>query len=82
MWWIRQSILQALAEQSRIVRLPLNKIGSINKINKTFAFLEQAHEREPSAEEIAKKSFEIMHGILEKNKSFAQELIKPELILR
>ena len=44
-WWIRQSILQALAEQSRIVRLPLNKIGSINKINKTFAFLEQAHER-------------------------------------
>ena len=54
-WWIRQSILQALAEQSRIVRLPLNKIGSINKINKTFAFLEQAHEREPSAEEIAKE---------------------------
>lgn len=52
-WWIRQSILQALAEQSRIVRLPLNKIGSINKINKTFAFLEQAHERMPSAEEIA-----------------------------
>ncbi len=54
-WWIRQSILQALAEQSRIVRLPLNKIGSINKINKTFAFLEQAHERIPSAEEIAKE---------------------------
>ncbi|WP_417887776.1 sigma-70 family RNA polymerase sigma factor [Zunongwangia sp.] len=54
-WWIRQSILQALAEQSRIVRLPLNKIGSINKINKTFAFLEQSHERSPSAEEIAKE---------------------------
>ncbi len=54
-WWIRQSILQALAEQSRIVRLPLNKIGSINKINKTFAYLEQAHERAPSAEEIAKE---------------------------
>ena len=54
-WWIRQSILQALAEQSRIVRLPLNKIGSINKINKTYAFLEQAHERAPSAEEIAKE---------------------------
>ena len=52
-WWIRQSILQALAEQSRIVRLPLNKIGSINKINKTYAFLEQSHERPPSAEEIA-----------------------------
>ena len=54
-WWSRQSILQALAEQSRIVRLPLNKIGSINKINKTYAFLEQAHERAPSAEEIAKE---------------------------
>ena len=52
-WWIRQSILQALAEQSRIVRLPLNKIGSINKINKTYAFLEQSHEIPPSAEEIA-----------------------------
>jgi RNA polymerase primary sigma factor len=52
-WWIRQSILQALAEQSRIVRLPLNKIGSINKINKTYSFLEQTHERAPSAQEIA-----------------------------
>ena len=52
-WWIRQSILQALAEQSRIVRLPLNKIGSINKINKTFSKLEQEYEREPSTEEIA-----------------------------
>ena len=54
-WWIRQSILQALAEQSRIVRLPLNKIGSINKINKAYALLEQENERPPSAEEIAKK---------------------------
>lgn len=52
-WWIRQSILQALAEQSRIVRLPLNKIGAINKINKTFAKLEQELEREPNADEIA-----------------------------
>jgi RNA polymerase primary sigma factor len=52
-WWIRQSILQALAEQSRIVRLPLNKIGSINKINKAYARLEQEFEREPNAEEIA-----------------------------
>jgi RNA polymerase primary sigma factor len=51
-WWIRQSILQALAEQSRIVRLPLNKIGSLNKINKTFARLEQEYEREPTADEI------------------------------
>jgi RNA polymerase primary sigma factor len=52
-WWIRQSILQALAEQSRIVRLPLNKIGSINKINKAYAQLEQQYEREPNADEIA-----------------------------
>ncbi|NKI32284.1 sigma-70 family RNA polymerase sigma factor [Croceivirga thetidis] len=54
-WWIRQSILQALAEHSRVVRLPLNKIGSINKIKKTFSYLEQAHERPPSAEEIARE---------------------------
>ncbi len=52
-WWIRQSILQALAEQARIVRLPLNKIGSINKINKTLNELEQQFEREPSPLEIA-----------------------------
>lgn len=52
-WWIRQSILQALAEQSRIVRLPLNKVGSLNKINKAFSELEQQYEREPSAEELA-----------------------------
>ena len=54
-WWIRQSILQALAEQSRIVRLPLNKIGSINKINKAYAKLEQLHERPPSLEELAQE---------------------------
>ncbi|MFT4610745.1 MAG: RNA polymerase primary sigma factor [Glaciecola sp.] len=54
-WWIRQAILQALAEQSRIVRLPLNKIGSINKINKAFSFLEQTHQRPPSAQEIAQE---------------------------
>lgn len=52
-WWIRQCILQALAEQSRVVRLPLNKIGAINKINKTYALLEQQLEREPIAEEIS-----------------------------
>ena len=52
-WWIRQSILQALAEQSRIVRLPLNKIGSINKINKAFALLEQELERPPTPAEVA-----------------------------
>jgi len=52
-WWIRQSILQALAEQSRIVRLPLNKIGSITRINKTFSRLEQEYQREPTPEEVA-----------------------------
>jgi len=52
-WWIRQSILQALAEQARIVRLPLNKIGTINKINRAFSELEQKYERPPSADELA-----------------------------
>ncbi len=52
-WWIRQSILQALAEQSRIVRLPLNQVGSLNKINKAFSKFEQEHERKPSPEELA-----------------------------
>jgi RNA polymerase primary sigma factor len=53
-WWIRQSILQALAEQSRIVRLPLNQVGSLNKISKAYSKLEQEFEREPSPEEISK----------------------------
>jgi len=52
-WWIRQSILQALAEQSRVVRLPLNRVGALNKIGKAFSNLEQEYEREPSASEIA-----------------------------
>jgi len=52
-WWMRQSILQALAEQSRIVRLPLNQVGSLNKINKAFSRFEQEHERRPSPEELA-----------------------------
>mgnify|MGYP006087885587 FL=1 len=52
-WWIRQSILQALAEQSRIVRLPLNQVGSLNKINKAFSRLEQEFERPPSSDELA-----------------------------
>ncbi len=67
-WWIRQSILQALAEQSRIVRLPLNKIGSINKINKAYAKLEQEHEREPNASEIA--------GLLEITENDVKESMK------
>jgi len=54
-WWIRQSILQSLAENSRIVRLPLNKVGSVNKINQAFIKLLQKYEREPTAEEIAKE---------------------------
>lgn len=52
-WWIRQSIMQALAEQSRIVRLPLNRVGSMNKISRTFSDLEQKFQREPTAEELA-----------------------------
>lgn len=51
-WWIRQCILQALAEQSRIVRLPMNRIGSLNKINQSFSALEQKHQREPTNEEL------------------------------
>ncbi len=54
-WWIRQSILQALAEQSRIVRLPLNQVGSLNKINKAFSKFEQENERKPSSEELAEQ---------------------------
>ncbi|MCU0321708.1 MAG: RNA polymerase sigma factor RpoD/SigA [Chitinophagaceae bacterium] len=60
-WWIRQSILQALAEQSRIVRLPLNKVGLSNRISKAFQQLEQEFEREPSAEELA----ELLHEPIE-----------------
>ncbi len=52
-WWIRQSILQALAEQSRIVRLPLNQVGSLNKINKALTRFEQENERQPSSEELS-----------------------------
>lgn len=55
LWWIRQSILQALAEQSRIVRLPLNRVGALNKIGKAFSNLEQEFEREPSAEELSEE---------------------------
>ena len=73
-WWIRQSILQALAEQSRIVRLPLNKIGSINKINKTYAYLEQAHERAPSAEEIAKELDMTINDVKESLKNAGRHL--------
>ena len=66
-WWIRQSILQALAEQSRIVRLPLNRVGALNKIGKKFSELEQSYEREPSASELAEELdmtlFEVAHTL-------------------
>jgi len=73
-WWIRQSILQALAEQSRIVRLPLNKIGSINKINKMYAFLEQTNERPPSLEEIAKELDMTVNDVRESMKNSGRHL--------
>jgi RNA polymerase primary sigma factor len=73
-WWIRQSILQALAEQSRIVRLPLNKIGSINKINKMYALLEQSNERPPSAEEIAKELDMTINDVKESMKNSGRHL--------
>ena len=73
-WWIRQSILQALAEQSRIVRLPLNKIGSIKKINKMYALLEQSNERPPSAEEIAKELDMTINDVKESMKNSGRHL--------
>ena len=73
-WWIRQSILQALAEQSRIVRLPLNKIGSINKINKTYAALEQKYEREPSADEIANVLEMSAHDVRESQRNSGRHI--------
>jgi RNA polymerase primary sigma factor len=70
-WWIRQSILQALAEQARIVRLPLNKIGSINKIKKAFNQLEQEFQREPTTDEVA-KLMETKPEIVEDSLNFAR----------
>ncbi len=64
-WWIRQSILQALAEQSRIVRLPLNRVGALNKIGKKFSELEQKYEREPTASEIAEELEMTMNEVTE-----------------
>ena len=65
-WWIRQSILQSLAEQARIVRLPLNKIGNINKINRAYAQLEQVYEREPTVDELATE-LEMAEGVISQN---------------
>jgi RNA polymerase primary sigma factor len=69
-WWIRQSIMQSLAEHARIVRLPLNRVGSLNKINRTFSELEQKFQREPSAEEMA-MVLEMKEEEIEKNMKIA-----------
>jgi len=80
-WWIRQSILQALAEQARIVRLPLNKIGSINKINKAFNKLEQEFQREPTAEEIA-DIMDLKTDLIEDSMSFSNVHVSMDAPLR
>jgi RNA polymerase primary sigma factor len=76
-WWIRQSILQALAEHSRVVRLPLNKIGSINKVSKTFGSLEQRYERNPTTEEIADEldvsQKEVKQSLLSSNRNISMD---------
>ena len=73
-WWIRQAILQALAEQSRIVRLPLNKIGTINKIRKAYAYLEQQHQRPPNGEEIARELDVSVHEVKQSMKNSGRHL--------
>jgi RNA polymerase primary sigma factor len=80
-WWIRQSILQALAEQARIVRLPLNKIGSINKINKAFNKLEQEYQREPTLEEVA-ELMETKPELIEDSLNFSSIHISMDAPLR
>lgn len=80
-WWIRQSILQALAEQARIVRLPLNKIGSINKINKAFNKLEQEFQREPTIDEIA-ELIETKPELVEDSLNFSSVHISMDAPLR
>jgi RNA polymerase primary sigma factor len=80
-WWIRQSILQALAEQARIVRLPLNKIGSINKINKAFNKLEQEFQREPTVEEVA-ELMESKPGLVEDSMNFSSIHVSMDAPLR
>ena len=80
-WWIRQSILQALAEQARIVRLPLNKIGSINKINKAFNKLEQEFQREPTVDEIA-ELMESRSELIEDSMNFSNSHVSMDAPLR
>lgn len=76
-WWIRQCIIQAIAEQSRVVRLPANRIGDINKIARTFAELEQNFERDPTAEEIA-ASMGTTSDVIRENVSFSQRAISTD----
>jgi RNA polymerase primary sigma factor len=80
-WWIRQSILQALAEQARIVRLPLNKIGSINKINKAFNKLEQEYQREPTMDEVA-ELMETRPDLIEDSLNFSSIHVSMDAPLR
>ncbi|MCY1720132.1 RNA polymerase sigma factor RpoD/SigA [Prolixibacteraceae bacterium Z1-6] len=80
-WWIRQSILQALAEQARIVRLPLNKIGSINKINKAFNKLEQEFQREPTVDEVA-ELMEAKPDLIEDSMNFSSVHVSMDAPLR
>jgi RNA polymerase primary sigma factor len=80
-WWIRQSILQALAEQSRIVRLPLNQIGSINKINKSFSKLEQEYQRDPTVDEVA-ELMESTSELVENTMNFSHRHISMDAPLR
>ncbi len=80
-WWIRQSILQALAEQARIVRLPLNKIGSINKINKAFSKLEQEFQREPTVDEVA-ELMEAKPDLIEDSMNFSSIHVSMDAPLR
>lgn len=76
-WWIRQSIIQAISEQARVVRLPSNRIGDINKISKTFAELEQNFQRDPTAEEIA-ESMATTTDLIRENFSFSQRTISTD----
>src|SRR5690242_940862 len=76
-WWIRQCIIQAIAEQSRVVRLPANRIGDINKISRTFAELEQNFQRDPTAEEIA-ASMGTTSDLIRENVSFSQRAISTD----
>lgn len=73
-WWIRQSIMQALAEQARVVRLPLNRVGGMNKMQKTFAVLEQEYQREPTNEELADAMSISVDEVMQNQKNYGRHL--------